>query len=449
MGGADGMRKGYHDLLRRENLELILLTAKSLLDLGCGAGNLGKALKLKQSCLVHGIELSRDAVKIAEKNLDRVWCDNLNRFDPLFLKQKYDTLIFADILEHLINPWDVLKKFCRVLADNGSVIVSLPNVAHPWIIKNLQKDLFRYEPAGILDITHLRFFTQTSIFQMFYSAGLKITNFRPYPSKENPIQYHITATRAISKHKDPQTTILILTHNGWEYTNQCLESIKKNTSSSHKILVVDNGSTDGTIEHLRKDKTLYHIENYHNLGFAAGFNTGLMLVDTPYFVLCNSDVIVTRNWLSRLRHNIDSDKNLLILGPRSNYVSGPQQINNVPYTTSCALEAFAQIQYDTTAIPISYFPRIVFFCVLLKSIALKTVGFLDEIFGMGNYEDDDYCLRSLKAGYKNAFDNSVFVHHHGSVSFKKKPEEYRALLEGNKKKFMAKWNLTNYGGPNG
>ncbi|GAH97405.1 unnamed protein product, partial [marine sediment metagenome] len=71
------------------------------------------------------------------------------------------------------------------------------------------------------------------------------------------------------------------------------------TKAPYKILVIDNGSTDGTVEHLRADKQILHIENSFNLGFGRGFNLGLVVVDTPYFVLSNSDVIVTKNWLSR------------------------------------------------------------------------------------------------------------------------------------------------------
>ena len=441
MAGADTMRKGYHDLLRREILKLVPHDAKKILDLGCGAGNLGKALKLRQPCSVYGIELNKEAAEIAQKNLDGVWIDNLNRFNPTFSQARYDCLIFADILEHLISPWTILKKWASVLTDDGVIIASIPNVAHPWILDNLQKGLFRYEPAGILDITHLRFFTKTSVFQMFAQCGLKITNFRPWPSAENPVQYHVIATKPQLKFKNPTTTILVLTYNGWEYTKQCINSIKINTKSPYKILVIDNGSTDGTVEHLRADRQILHIENSFNLGFGRGFNIGLMLVDTPYFVLSNSDVVVTKNWLSHMRYNIDSDEKLLILGPRSNHVSGPQQITGVPYTDNASLEEYARINFPSQPQAITPFPRIVFFFVLIKSIALQKVGFFDEIFGLGNFEDDDYCMRAIRAGYKNAFDNTTFIHHYGSQTFRDSKVDFAALMTENKKKFERKWGI--------
>ena len=447
MTHGDPLRKGYHDLLRREILELIPTTATKVLDLGCGTGELGKAIKQRQKCFVSGVELNKEAYQIAQKNLDAVFCDNLNRFNPSFINTKFDCIVFADILEHLISPWAVLKKFASVLTDDGTVIASIPNIAHPWILSNLQKGLFRYEPAGILDITHLRFFTKTSIFQLFYAAGLKIVSIKAHPSEGNPIQYHITATKVISVFSQPATTILILTHNGWEYTKQCIDSIKRNTLASYKILVIDNGSTDETVQELRKDRHIFQIENSCNLGFPKGFNTGLVLIDTPYFVLSNNDVVVTKTWLARMLYSIHKDKDLMLLGPRSNHVSGPQVIKDVPYKDNKSLEAFAESWRNNITPGVTYCRRIVFFFTLFKSAVLQKVGFLDEIYGKGNYEDDDYCMRIYKKNLKTAYDNTTFIHHYGSVGFKRNVEEWRALLHENGQKFMQKWHynsLTEY-----
>ena len=439
MAAEAAIRKGYHDLLRPEILELIPVNATKILDLGCGTGTLGKALKERQKCHVTGIELNKEAAQTAQKNLDTVLTDNLNRFDPAFFRIKYNCLIFADILEHLINPWKVLKKVASVLTDDGTVIISIPNIAHPWIVSNLRKGLFRYEPAGILDITHLRFFTKTSIGQLLYSAGLKITNIRAHPSDINPVQYHITAVKKTVKHKIPAATIIILTYNGWGYTKQCIDSIKRHTHTPYEILVIDNGSTDGTVEELRKDRTLYHIENSCNLGFGKGFNIGFAKVDTPYFVLCGSDVIVTDGWLTEMIKHIELDKDLMLLGPVTNKTSGPQKVEGAEYTNIKALEAFTKDRTKYITDHITYCRRIVFFFTLFKTEALHRVGFLDEIFGIGNYEDDDYCMRTYRAKLKTAFDNTVFIHHYGSQTFKNNKIDFTALMDENKKKFMDKW----------
>ncbi len=434
-------RNGYHNLLRREILELIPKTAASILDLGCGTGELGKAVKARQHCFYEGIELNKAAAEIASTHLDNVFQDNLNRFNPTQRNRRYDCIILGDILEHLINPWEILEKFSAVLSAEGSIIASIPNVAHPWIISQLQKGLFRYDDTGILDKTHLRFFTKTSIFQMFYKAGLKIVWLRSHPAKDNPIQYHIIAKKPKLKHREALVTVCILSYNTWPFTIRTIDSIKRFTTTPHKILVIDNGSTDGTIAYLRADKEVYHIESDHNLGFARGFNQALQCIDTPYFVLSNSDVVVTQDWLKTMLKHIDSDPKLVCLGPRSNSVSGPQLISETPYTNLEGMHKFAKTFKTPETSVITYYHRIVFFFTLFKSEVLKKTGFLDERFGIGNYEDDDYCMRIHSQGGKCAYDNTVFIHHYGSLTFQKNKINWQRLMKTNKEKFKKKWGI--------
>lgn len=433
------MRSGYHDLKRPEILALIPKDANQILDLGCGSGALGKTVKDRQPCHVTGIELDKDAAHEATKHLDIVFKDNLNRYDPTLSPKKYDCIILADILEHLVQPWQVLAKFAKVLDGKGTIVASIPNVAHPWIVDRLKKGLFRYEQAGILDITHLRFFTKTTIGQMFYRAGLKIKKITPYPNEKNPIQYHVTAIKPTLEYQKPLTTILILTYNAWEKTKQCLASIKSVTQIPYQVLVIDNGSTDGTVEHLRADNSIFNIENSHNLGFAGGFNIGLPLIKTPYFVISNSDVVMTKNWLKRLTEHIDSNDNLMAIGPRSNYVSGPQRFIGCRYDTPEGLTEFAKTFEVTAEDPKRYYKRIVFFCTLFKTEVLQKVGFLDEIFEKGNFEDDDYCMRINNKGLLTAIDNTVFIHHWGSTTFKANNMKFKELMLKNGTLFMKKW----------
>ena len=436
--------KGYHDLPRNEVLALIPPNAKKILDLGCASGELGAAVKRRQNCEIIGIELNKELATEAKKKLDRVIIDNLNRFDPAFLKDKYDCIIFADILEHLISPWAVLEKFAKVLTDGGVIIASIPNLAHPEIIQELKEGLFRYRFAGLLDIAHLRFFTKTSIFQLFYKAQLKITNIALHPSDEQPQAYLVTAVKPALKYKAPIATILILTCNTWKHTQMCINSLKQKTHTPYKILVIDNGSTDETVRELRRDRQIYHIENSCNLGFAKGFNIGLILMDTPYFVLSNSDIIATDSWLACMLENMNQDKDLTILGPRSNYVSGPQVIKDVPYKDAKGLEAYAISRLKDVKETLTYNQRICFFFTLFRSITLSKVGFLDEQFGKGNFEDDDYCLRNHLKEAKSAYDNTVFIHHWGNRTFHENKIDHLNLMKKNKEKFMKKWNLKEY-----
>jgi len=439
------MRKGYHNLLRPEILQLVPTDAKEILDLGCGTGELGKALKIRQECKVYGIELNKDAAFIAEGNLDNVICDNLNRYDPALSDKRYDCIIFADILEHLINPWGALRKFTAVLKEGGTIVVSVPNLAHPRVIGQLQKGLFRYEPAGILDITHLRFFTKTTLCQMMCNLELKVTNVCASPRPENPIQWCMTAVKPALVETAPVVTIIILARNLWEYTLQCIESIQEYTEVPYRILIVDNASSDKTVEALRVRVEVLHIENTANIGFAAGVNVALEIVHTPYFVLLNNDTIVTQGWLSKMIRLIDKEKDLVLLGPMSNNVSGPQRVPEVPYSDIKSMHAFARDWGKLGANRIQEFHRIVFFCALFKTGVLNKVGYLDEIFDLGNFEDDDYCLRIKKAGLKAAYAEGVFIHHHGSTTFKNENIDFMKSIQTNKALFEKKWGLNGLG----
>lgn len=430
---------GYRDLIRPEILKLIPPDAKTILDVGCGSGNLGAALKQRQDCKVIGIEIHPKAAQDASKKLDRVHRENAQGFPIEKLPKDLNCIIFADILEHLSNPWLTLKNYASALSDNGKIVASIPLIDHPSIIYNLQRGIFPYKKAGITDITHLRFFTQTTIFQMFAQAGLKIIHAHRHPSDQNPQQLLLTAQK-LHHHKDPpKATIIMLTHNGLEYTKQAIKSFGENTTDPSKLIVVDNNSTDGTQEYLHGMEWILTIENTHNLGFPAGINSALHSIFTPYFVIVNNDIIFTPRWLDILISVIKQDKELGILGVTSNNVSGIQRVLAPPYEDNAGLYKASRDLSQKNDGHIQYHPRIVFICTLIKTELLQKIGPLDERYGLGNFEDDDYCLRSIIAGYKTAFTKSVYIHHYGSKSFVENKVNYKALMRRNAQLFTQKW----------
>jgi len=433
--------KGYHDLLRPEILSLIPQDATKVLDLGCGTGELGKALKKRQDCIVNGVENNEPAAEEARKIYNHVYSHDLNIPRPKKYGAKYDCIVFADILEHLFSPWGALIDECGNLSPEGTVIASIPNIAHPGIKKNLARGLWQYSAAGILDITHVRFFTKTSICQLFLRANLKIKNIIPSPSADNPIQYLIVAKPKKSQEPQPQVTLLMLTLNALAYTRQTIESIYQHTETPFNLIVIDNGSADKTPEYLRADDRFLHIENESNLGFASAFNLAFPFVNTPYFAILNNDIVVTDGWLKKMIRTMESDPQIAIVGPRSNYVSGPQMDTNAKYSTIGEMHAYAKNAIYATQEPARIFHRIVFFCTLLRSKLLAEIGGLDERFGLGNFEDDDYCRQVVQKGYKCAIDDGVFVHHYGSQTFKANNLDYKNLMETNLQKFKKKWNI--------
>ncbi|VAX27367.1 hypothetical protein MNBD_NITROSPIRAE02-20, partial [hydrothermal vent metagenome] len=148
---------------------------KRILDVGCGEGLLGRRLLEKGASEVFGIEFSPDACEEAEKNLTGVICGDIEEIDLPFEEGYFDCLILADILEHLRDPLSALKKLRKHLSDSGVVVASIPNVRYHGVINMLVEGDWKYEEHGILDKTHLRFFTRKGIERLFAGAGFEIT----------------------------------------------------------------------------------------------------------------------------------------------------------------------------------------------------------------------------------------------------------------------------------
>lgn len=161
-------------------LALLPEDARRLLDVGCAAGNLGAAIKqTRPGAVVHGVETEESAAKRARERLDRVFQADLNEAVPE-LDGPYDCITCSDVLEHLIDPWTTLRHLVDQLAPDGRVIASIPNVRHYKVLRELAlRGTFRYRESGILDATHLRFFTLTEMKRLFDSAGLRVVEHRP------------------------------------------------------------------------------------------------------------------------------------------------------------------------------------------------------------------------------------------------------------------------------
>ncbi len=238
------------------------------------------------------------------------------------------------------------------------------------------------------------------------------------------------------------TSIVILTHNELEYTRQCVESILKYTREPYELIFVDNGSSDGTIEYLQSLSGARVIANPINLGFGTGCNQGMSVARGEYIVLLNNDTVVTEGWLNRMITRVESDPSVGMVGPRSNYVVGPQLVNPVPYADDLPRmhEFAARVSVENAGASFQVL-RLVGFCTLMKRAVIDKIGGFDERFGQGNFEDDDFCIRSGLAGFKLLVCNDVFIHHYGSRTFAGAKMDYRKMMRRNWKKFKDKWDL--------
>jgi 2-polyprenyl-3-methyl-5-hydroxy-6-metoxy-1,4-benzoquinol methylase len=176
---GDGGDDRYYGETRPEIRELVPRTARRILDVGCGAGGLGAALKVDlPEAEVVGIEAFPAAADLAEEVLDAVLRIDLQDFSEIpYAHGTFDAMVFGDVLEHMHDPHGVLATLRPYLAPDGVIVCSIPNVSH-WSVVGplLLNDRWTYGDSGLLDRTHVHFFTLYEVDQMLTEVGFEATH---------------------------------------------------------------------------------------------------------------------------------------------------------------------------------------------------------------------------------------------------------------------------------
>jgi len=237
-----------------------------------------------------------------------------------------------------------------------------------------------------------------------------------------------------------QVSIIILTYDNLDYNIQCVKSIREYTQDgSYEIVIVDNGSTDGTREWLKQQRDIKLVFPDQNAGFPKGCNLGIEIAKKENdILLLNNDIVVTPHWLDNLKKCLYSNETVGAVGPITNYSSNYQSIN-VPYKSMPDMIEFARTINNSDKNKWEPKSKLIGFCLLIKRNILDIVGLLDERFSPGNFEDDDLCTRITEAGYNLFLCNDCFIHHYGSATFKKQPEKFVDVMAINAQKFKQKW----------
>ena len=148
---------------------------KNILDIGCGQANLAKVLKnINPEVFICGIDVSEDFGLTAKNNLDQFYLTDLDNGILPELNKEFNLIILGDIIEHLKRPDLLLIKLCKLLSKNGYMIISVPNIAHYGIRRRLLFGKFEYVDSGIMDKTHLRFFTDKTMRDLIDKSGLSV-----------------------------------------------------------------------------------------------------------------------------------------------------------------------------------------------------------------------------------------------------------------------------------
>ena len=242
----------------------------------------------------------------------------------------------------------------------------------------------------------------------------------------------------------PPVSVIVLCFNNLALTRACLESIERHSHyPALELVVVDNASSDGTREYLSafaSERPWVTLRlNETNRGFAGGNNDGMAVAGGEVLILLNNDTVVTTGWVQGLVRHLQQDPGLGLVGPVTNNI-GNEAMVDLGYADVEAMPAAAAAYTGTHARQRFANKTLAFFCVALRRSVFQAVGGLDEDFGVGFFEDDDYCNRARQAGWRLAIADDVFVHHHLSATFNTLSQARKqALFEANKKIYESKW----------
>lgn len=244
-------------------------------------------------------------------------------------------------------------------------------------------------------------------------------------------------------HVDSKIAIVILTWNGLIYTRRCLESLNlRSLPASVEVIVVDNGSSDGTVQYLRGLAGVHVIENGQNLGYARAVNIGIQAADPRAdIVLLNNDVeLIEPDWLERLEKTAHDNPNFGLLGVKIIKDDGTLQHCGayLPLDT-CWGQQIAGGEIDIGQYAGVYeCESVVFACTLIKRSVIENIGLLSEDY-FAYFEDTDYCLRVKRAGISVAMCGDIRVKHSESSSTKVNKVSHNDIFLKSQKTFKEKW----------
>ncbi len=180
---------GYFSIIRWKIIEHIPLGDNKILEIGCGQGaTLIKLKELGKASEVVGLDINKDVLLKNRYKLDNILIGDIESLEIPYSEEYFDIIICADILEHLIDPWNTIKKLKKYIKNSGLLIVSIPNIRYIKSIYSIAvMGDFKYSDAGILDKTHLRFFCKRNMEELIHYAGFYILKM----IFEIPPKYHL------------------------------------------------------------------------------------------------------------------------------------------------------------------------------------------------------------------------------------------------------------------
>jgi len=280
-----------------------------ILDVGCDTGLLGAELKKQNpDRFVSGVELSAESAALAEKHLDEVYVLNIEHDDTSKLGDQFDAIILGDVVEHLLDPINALKKLRNILSDNGAIYTSIPNIQHYSIFRRLLKGDFQYRDTGLLDSTHVRFYCQTNITKLMLDAELLPKLDRRILKKDDQLAEELAPVLnrvGLSKNtlKDMET---------FQYQHISLKQPAPKSTTKVPLSFVVHSEFTGILKDNFYSSPIIRSDHPHQLSIylkpmtlANAWNEGISKAENNYVVLVREHMYLPDLWDLRLADQIE------------------------------------------------------------------------------------------------------------------------------------------------
>lgn len=247
-------------------------------------------------------------------------------------------------------------------------------------------------------------------------------------------------------------SFILVCYDNCDLTKKALESLLESFDLNYRgrgieVVIINNNSKDETIEVVQKIKEDYKgiieivlVNMEENMGYSIGVNIGLSKATGKIITILNNDLIFPRDWFNGLALALDKDSSLGVAVPYLSYASGVQNVE-VKLDSLQKIQDFAYKFTNEHKGSIVYTNRAIGACLTMKREVIELIGGCDFWFGLGMYDDDDWCLRIRVSGYKMAIIGDSFVYHIGNATIARNSEHVTAAILSNCKKFMKKWNM--------
>ncbi len=349
-----------------------------------------------------------------------------------------------DSMEEILEAIEVVNSdYAR--SSRAATEIAREYFSHDVVLRRLLNDV------GVELSSGRGYPVQRRLRQSVYSDDLSLVPISRRPTRlpeatvAEVMEHAIPAPRSPAAAKRvPEASVIVVTHDNHMFTRMCLETVLANTEyPAIELIVVDNRSTDGTPEYLRhlarSNPNVRLVMNGANLGFASACNQGLAVARGRILVLLNNDAMVPPGWLARLTGALESSE-VGLAGPVTNRIGNEAEVE-VDYDTWRGYLQESGRRAAEYAGRTFDIPTLTMFCLAMRRDAYRAIGPLDQRFGLGMLEDDDYSLRARTGGYRVVCLEDTLVHHFGESSFGKlvPSGKYNELLDTNKRLFEEKW----------